>query len=389
MTGEGQQNVFTPFDLCQEIVDKLKENGGLVGNIGVLFNIEFLEVLVSRYGIKSSDITIFVDDKVKFEFCKKHYEMEPGKNLFQINIEKSIKEKDLWTTEGKNNMKFDVIIMNPPYQAPVLKSKTDRGSKGSRNVIWPEFVNMAIVDVKDNGFLAAIHPPKWRKPEDKLFKIMTEQNITYLEMHSKKDGIKTFGAMTPFDWYILQKAKYSGKTNIKCTDGAYQTIDLREFPFLPSCDLKKVTNLLAKNKDEKCEVLFSRSAYASDKHWVSEIKTDKFAYPCVHSTTKDKVRYWYSSTNKNGFFGTPKVIFGDNGGDTGIFNAIVDMEGVFGITQHAMAIPISSKDEGEQIKKALESESFKKIINSCQYGGFQIDWRMFPYFRKDFWKEFI
>jgi len=378
---DGLQSIHTPFELCSEILDKLIKFSDIKNaNIAVLFNLEFVDILIEKFKINPDNITFFTDSKRRSLAAKEWYKVN---NIIEIQI------------EGKNiimpkpKQEFDVIIMNPPYQSPVLKSKTDRGSKGSRNAIWPEFVNMAIVDVKDNGFLAAIHPPKWRKPEDKLFKIMTEQNITYLEMHSKKDGIKTFGAMTPFDWYILQKAKYSGKTNIKCTDGAYQTIDLREFPFLPSCDLKKVTNLLAKNKDEKCEVLFSRSAYASDKHWVSEIKTDKFAYPCVHSTTKDKVRYWYSSTNKNGFFGTPKVIFGDNGGDTGIFNAIVDMEGVFGITQHAMAIPISSKDEGEQIKKALESESFKKIINSCQYGGFQIDWRMFPYFRKDFWKEFI
>ena len=145
MTGEGQQNVFTPFDLCQEIVDKLKENGGLVGNIGVLFNIEFLEVLVSRYGIKSSDITIFVDDKVKFEFCKKHYEMEPGKNLFQIDIEKSIKEKDLWTTEGKNNMKFDVIVMNPPYQT----KSNDKYTK--TQAIWPAFVRLAFSIAKITG----------------------------------------------------------------------------------------------------------------------------------------------------------------------------------------------------------------------------------------------
>ena len=37
----------------------------------------------------------------------------------------------------------------------------------------------------------------------------------------------------------------------------------------------------------------------------------------------------------------------------------------------------------------FQSIEFKNIIKSCLWGNFRIDWRLFTYFRKDFYKEFI
>lgn len=50
-----------------------------------------------------------------------------------------------------------------------------------------------------------------------------------------------------------------------------------------------------------------------------------------------------------------------------------------------MAIEIDDLKEGEQIKKYIESEKFKKILKSCSWSNYSIDWRLFTYFRKDFY----
>ena len=93
----------------------------------------------------------------------------------------------------------------------------------------------------------------------------------------------------------------------------------------------------------------------------------------------------YSSRNDNGHFNIPKVIFGDSG----IYNAVVDFDGLYGMTQHAMAIKVDSLFEANMIKQALESKKFKQLLSDCSWSNYQIDWRLFTYFKKDFWKEFV
>lgn len=52
-------------------------------------------------------------------------------------------------------------------------------------------------------------------------------------------------------------------------------------------------------------------------------------------------------------------------------------------------LPITSESEGIKIKSALESDKFNEFLKACRWSNFQIDYKMFKYFRKDFWKEFI
>ncbi len=55
------------------------------------------------------------------------------------------------------------------------------------------------------------------------------------------------------------------------------------------------------------------------------------------------------------------------------------------MTQHAMAIK-DSKVNLQKIKKALDSKEFNEILKACLWSNFQIDWRLFTYLKKDFWK---
>jgi len=59
------------------------------------------------------------------------------------------------------------------------------------------------------------------------------------------------------------------------------------------------------------------------------------------------------------------------------------------MTQHSMAIQVSSLNEANNIKKVLLSEEFKEFLKTMMWSNFQIDWRLFGNLKKDFWKEFI
>jgi hypothetical protein len=57
-----------------------------------------------------------------------------------------------------NNMKFDVIVGNPPFQPP---SQKGNGS-GSRSMIWQRFIELAFKLAKNDGHLLFITPHNWR-----------------------------------------------------------------------------------------------------------------------------------------------------------------------------------------------------------------------------------
>ena len=65
------------------------------------------------------------------------------------------------------------------------------------------------------------------------------------------------------------------------------------------------------------------------------------------------------------------------------------MEGKYGMTEHSMGIQVFSIEEANNIVNAINTEKFKSIIKGCSFSTYQLDWRMFKEFKKDFWKEFV
>lgn len=68
---------------------------------------------------------------------------------------------------------------------------------------------------------------------------------------------------------------------------------------------------------------------------------------------------------------------------------VIDKEGTFGITSSSYGIKITENNDFDIIKKALNTNKFKLLIDSCMWSNYRIDWRLFTYLKKDFWKEFI
>ena len=292
--------------------------------------------------------------------------------------------KDVWEVD-----KFDLIIGNPPYDEPQIAS----GKRGGGDTLWDKFVIRSIEILKPSGYLIFVHPPLWRKPQSeksssrKVSEIMMNKQIHYLEIHNTKDGLKTFNAGTRYDFYLLENCDIYTETLIKDEDGFEGIVDLRCYNFISNKieGINTLKNLIADDDDEKCPILFNVSNYETRKTWVSDEKNEEYRYTLIHSTPKAGIRYKYSSKNDRGHFGIPKVIFGDSG----INDVIIDIEGEIGMTQHAMAIRVNTIEEANNIKISLTSKKFTKFLESVMWSNFQIDWRLFTYLKRDFWKEFI
>jgi hypothetical protein len=295
----------------------------------------------------------------------------------------------------RNLPQFDVIIGNPPYQIPV-------GPK-NKETLWNKFVLQSLVVLEKNGYLCFVHPSGWRDIKGKFKQVQKEllsRNMLYLEIHSYKDGQKTFHSGTRYDFYVVQnKLADHTKTKIKFEDGKQMVVDTTKMEFIPNRNFDIVMSLLAKDgedqvetihdssyhtqREEKVNTLYSSSTYDYRKPYMSKTKHGSFIYPCIYSVNvKDEPRFVYSNDNTRGHFGIPKLIWGN--GSTG---SIIDENGTYGLSNFAYAI-IDTPINLSNIKKVFDSKDFRHFITSLAVGQAGINTKYISLFKKDFYKNF-
>jgi hypothetical protein len=280
-----------------------------------------------------------------------------------------------------SSKQFDVILMNPPYQ------QSSKDGIGRNKLLWPLFVEKAIVLCKDDGYIANIHPSIWRKPWSKLYSILIAYDIQILKMHSKKAAKQIFGANTRFDYYILKKAKYQKSTAINDEEGNVAVLDISGLPFLPSANIFGVLDLIDSTGRNRLNVLYCTYYHTKYKSLVKDKKSDTHKYPLLHSVVKDGPVFMYASTTERGLFGVKnKVIL--NVGEH--IRPLLDLEGEYGMTEGAFAIVCDSREEAEAIFKAVGSEKFsREVVKATKWSNYKVEYAMFHYFKKDFWKKFV
>jgi hypothetical protein len=395
---EKQQNaeVSTPYILRKEMISKIPDDfwksprkvfEPCAGKGGFLLDIinKFMNGLQELYEDEEERYRVIVEECLYWsEFnatnvyiCK--LLLDPfGK--YKLNYNKGdtlaldIKEK--WAIDG-----FDAVIGNPPYQ----------NSNGSSNgTLWDKFILYGLNYLKYNGYLVYVNPSGWRNILGKFKNIQLEMKkywIKYLEIHNENDGLKLFNAETRYDWYILQKNTDGDViTEIMFEDKKVKEINIKNLEFIPNGDYELYNTLLAKENEERCEVLHNESIYEIRKKWMSKIKSNEYNIPCVYMiNNKDVIKPLYSSKN-NGHIGISKLMWSN--GRIKSIGSCIDYEGEYGLTQFAYAI-VDEKNKLEYIKKAFDSKRFRKLMELCAVGQLTINYKIIKLFRKDFWKEFI
>jgi hypothetical protein len=281
----------------------------------------------------------------------------------------------LWKTD----MKFDVIVGNPPYQMV-----TD----GNSNPIWDRFVVKYFEHIKKDGYILTVHPAGWRNVTGRFNHIrdlILSKELKHLEIYNTKAGIKTFGANTRYDWYLVKNTDcYTNKTEVAFEDGTLGEFDLRELPFIPNHSLDNITSLIARPREERVEVLHSYSSYETRKPHVSKTQTEEFKYPVIYHVSRSTgPTFQWSSRNDLGHFGIPKIIWGRSA-RTGFY---LDIDGKYGLTEFAYAI-LDTPENLEKIIKILD-ENYDELASMTNVTGSGINHKVLGTFRKDFWKEFV
>ncbi len=331
-------------------------------------------------------IDVFGVDNVLFITSDKYLEkVFDGKKVKCLYINMLTCKYDIDAALEIYDMKnIDFIIGNPPYSKKEIQT-----TKRAKHVdIWKTVVEVCLDKLSNGGYLSLVHPNGWRsggKQSISLFNKMTKENtMLYLEMHDKVDGEKHFNASTTYDWYIIKKEKPTTKNiDIKDQSGVEHVIT-NDYNFIPSSNYDLIYKLLAKDGEEKVDIMYDRSMYGSDKKNMNKEQTEEFKYPCVYYVKQDgTLENWYSSVKKEQF-GIPKVIVSSGEG----YEVFQDLNGDYGLTQFACGIVDTVENLGN-IKKALISDSFKPVLEATKLKSAMYNRNIIKHFRKDFWKEFV
>jgi len=299
-------------------------------------------------------------------------------------------EEEKWRTQFFKNendkILFNVIICNPPFQ--IAQQGERKGAHGNKT-LWDKFIVKSFTLLKDNGFLAFINPSSWRRPENKLYNLMTKQNqLIYLHIFGEKQTQQLFNVLQRVDLYVIEKkAKYQN-TFIIDELGNQKELNLSDWEFLPNYNFDIIKHILKNEKEnlnDGIQILYNSTLYERRKPYVKEEKTETYKYPIVHSINKKGILFSYTDENTKGHFGTSKVILGLGRNQY----PVNDYDGKYGMSLLAFGIPITSKKQGDDIVKAVNTDEFKEIIKATKWTAFQTDWRMFKYFKPDFYKHFL
>jgi len=328
-----------------------------------------IDILVELYGDKIIEKVTFID-KYSY-FCNLIHRKYP-------NI-KNVIHGDFLSWDFKN-MKFDNIIGNPPY-------KKATQNNGAGHGLWNLFVDKAIDLLKDDGWMAMVHPAGWRNIEgsfDEIKQKIWQYDIHYLEIHNISDGLKTFRAATRYDVYIMQKSSTVDlKTRIIDETGQQVDINIKDIPFIPNFMINEILGMLCGPNDEPTSLIGNRSMYGTDKSNMSAAKDKNFKYPCVKYIPKgdnDDINLLYSNTKKEMF--VPKVMFGI-GSQVG--KITVDHDGKYGMCQFVFGL-VDAPENLDKIRKCLDSANMQQIMQAVQFTTQAYNYKFLARLPKDFWQ---
>jgi hypothetical protein len=254
-------------------------------------------------------------------------------------------------------MLFDYVVGNPPYQGV----KKTGGDKGKPPTIWPKFVVRA--DQLCTQGIVMVHPAMYRKPGNDLQTILF-YNCRELHMYNNPEAMRTFGASTRYDWYVLDR-DYDGPTDVYFEDGSHHLIDLPHCGMLPngSWDIW-----------ELCQKHVAEVGCLETKKKAAGGKSPGI-YPIVHTINKTVGVQFMSRDKKPRAYDTQKVIISESGG-LGYYDP-----GSCGYGSNCYHVTVDSEDEGKAIVNFIQSRLGQHLVESCKWGNFRTEsilWHFVP-----------
>jgi hypothetical protein len=253
--------------------------------------------------------------------------------------------------EQEFDMKFDVIVGNPPYNPP---AKDDAKNNGGGNKIWHKFVEKAFEVVQEGGFISMITPNNWRTGKFTKSQVASMQDKIFASnLIWWNDANHHFkNVNTEVDAWMLQTNGLNALPNI-----------VRKNALLPNnMDASRIA-IVADWLEAIGGDCYVQDIGANDprrfEHTRGTVPIDNihvYKHAITGSKTQNSVFDWYSQ--KTYGFDTRKVMFFYSSGPKPIY----DSEGNIGCGHDARAFSVSNDDEAREIIDFFSSDLCNFII---------------------------
>jgi hypothetical protein len=261
---------------------------------------------------------------------------------------------------------FDIIVGNPPYNAPRTVARAHGQS------IYPRFIERCAPLLVLGGYQVMVHPGMWRKPGNRLHDLMFGRHIHYLEIHTDTEGRLLFGASTRYEWYILQNTSDNNQllSVIRFDDNPCMSVNICNLPFLPNHGLSIIEKVRAKTHIVGAMNVYHGSASAL----CMDDPTLHYRFPYVNSTSiSNGILVKYSACEHPTQL-MKKVIFTNNRYIVPYYDP-----GYFGATQQGLYQLVTSRNEGINLCRFLQSRIMQYIVGACKWSMFRTEYEMFAY----------
>ena len=276
-----------------------------------------------------------------------------------------------------NNMKFDFIVGNPPYNSYIFKNQSNYTS------IWQSFIKHSISLLKDNGFLCFITPSIWMKNSHVFFNYMLKYNIHKIFTLSSTETKKLFHgeAQVPTCYFLLENKQ--NNNNIKIYDHVcekyikFTSINC-SLPVYAISIIKKLQKFVKKYGYLRVEKTNIRPERVKNLT-LSNVKTDNCKYSNIYTCKLTKQKPYLCINYSNiecPYINKSKIIMAHKMYGFPYY----DKEGLYGITGRDNFIILNKTDtEFIRLKKFLSTKLFLTLTESTRYRMTYLEANLFDF----------
>jgi hypothetical protein len=328
--------ILTPMALVNEILDQVP----LSGKILAIANVEWVIALKQR-GVDMSLVTFVSPCRVKNGF------------VAAVSKEISIIEGSL--LEWNTDMKFDVVIGNPPYQL------------GKNRQFYKQFVAKSLT--LTSGIVAMITPSGWASfsGESSSFLELLKNNGLYFYKYLGKD---TFDIQLLTVYFICDKNAVTDSVRIVAekNNGIFQR-DL--LSFIPSNDVHSLTNIKQFEKLARAHGGYTVIKGSLDRNKVIDA-TESTGIKCVFGCGKKGEDFEWKYISRSHAddksvlgLGVHKVIV-SRITSIGKLGELKYADPSYACSQSVYYIPVNSKEEATAVIEWLTNDAVKVVIKEIK-----------------------
>ncbi len=250
---------------------------------------------------------------------------------------------------GRDDISFDCIVGNPPFQDDYGLSKQGKRINGGKNKLYERIFLKSFSMLKNGGYLSFVVPDNIFSGNGlQSYHILIQNNIPFVSFNPSN---QTFfhKIQQPVCYFILHKTNKPGITTIQHDDKLTFQIKLQDRPVNPirnwTLKTEKLINQYVSNERNNVSYIRGKSlkSYKGNKYPViftpsKTLQTNNPALAPGHGLKKAII-----------FSISPELAFK------------MDYSGKFANGPNTFYIPFTTNNEGKKLEKFLNSDAYKTL----------------------------